>query len=167
MRTGIKRAIAAASIAVAGTAGVAGATAASASTAARSGTEHFQLMSTSFTSNKASVILTGVFTAGGVDIQGKNDRIVLPGGGFTIIHKAAHSAQHFSPRTCLGVDNETGTYKIVKGTGRYAGISGHGSYRLSVMFVGSKNAAGKCSQSKPPQASQVLIRASGPVSGVK
>jgi hypothetical protein len=167
MRTRIKQAIAVASLVVAGTAGAAGATAASASAAARSGTEHFQLMSTSATSSKASFIATGVFTAGGVDIQGKTDRIVLPGGGFTISHKRAKGTQHFNPRTCLGVVSETGTYKISNGTGRYAGIRGHGDYRLSVMFVGSKNAAGKCSQRKPPQAAQVLIRASGPVSGVK
>jgi hypothetical protein len=171
MRIRVKQAIAAASMVLAaGAATGAGLTAASA-TAARpataSGTEHFQLMSTSATSNKGSFIARGVFTAGGMDVQGKNDTVKLPGGGFTITHKQAKGSQHFDPSTCLMTITSTGTYKITKGTGKYAGIRGHGNYRLSILAVGARTSGGKCSKSRPPVAFQQLIRASGPVSGVK
>ena len=56
-------------------------------TAAASGTEHLQLMSTSATSNKASIVVTGVFTAGGVDVQGnKSDTVKFGNGSFKIAH---------------------------------------------------------------------------------
>lgn len=164
MQMRIKRAIAAASVVVAAAAtGAAGLTAAGASTASKTGTEHFQLMSTSATSNKASFIATGVFTAGGVDTQGNVDHVKLPGGGFVITHKQKKGSQHFSTKTCLGVVTSTGTYKLGKGTGKYTGISGHGTYSLRILFVGARTAAGKCSKNKAPVTFQQLITASGPV----
>ncbi len=168
MQMRIKRAIAAASVVVAAAAtGAAGPTAAgattAASTAARSGTEHFQLMSTSATSNKASFIARGVFTAGGVDTENNTDHVKLPGGGFVITHKVSKGTQHFDPKTCLGVIHQVGTYKLSKGTGRYAGIRGHGKFSLRILLIGARTSAGKCSKNKPPTTFQQLITASGPV----
>ena len=157
---------AAGAVAAAGTLAVAGLTAATASTsagAARSGTEHFQLMSTSATSNAESIIATGVFTAGGVDHAGnKVDRAVFPQGTFRIRHSAGTGSQRFNPRTCLGQISLQGTYRLFDGTGKFAGIRGHGRYRLSILFVAAR-AHGKCVQNKPPASFQLIIRARGPV----
>ena len=68
----------------------------------------------------------------------------------------------FSPRTCLAMISQPGTYKITGGTGKYAGITGHGTYHLSFTFIAAR-AAGKCSASAPPVAQQELLRLSGPV----
>jgi hypothetical protein len=154
-------------VAAAGATAVTGLTAASASPATRpsvSGIEHFQLMTTSATSNKESFIALGsVFTAGGVDHQGnKVDTVVVPGGTFKIRHSRGKGTQHFNPKTCLNVISLHGTYKLLPGTGKYRTLSGHGRYQLSIVFVAARNSAGKCSQRKPPVTYQQVIRASGP-----
>ena len=59
--------------------------------------------------------------------------------------------------------NQRGGYRITGGTGKYAGISGHGRYQLSILALGARS-GGKCSQSKPPVAWHQVINASGPVS---
>jgi hypothetical protein len=152
----------------AGTLALAGLTAASASPtggSGRSGIEHFQLMSTSATSSTQSIIATGnVFTAGGVDHTGdKVDRVVFPQGTFHIRHSSGTGPQRFNPRTCLGQIRLHGTYTIFHGTGKFAGIRGHGRYRLSILFVAARTAKGTCAQNKPPATFQLIIRAQGPV----
>jgi hypothetical protein len=162
---------AASAVIAAGAVAVAGLTAASAATAAPaarpsvSGIEHFQLMTTSAISNKESIIALGnVFTAGGVDHQGsKTDLVVFPGGTFKIRHFRGHGTSSFNPTTCLARINRHGTYKLRAGTGKYAGISGHGRYRLKIRFVAARNSNGSCSHSKPPAAFQQIIKAHGPV----
>jgi hypothetical protein len=160
--------VAAGAVAVTGLTGASAATIRPAAPAVRpsvSGIEHFQLMTTSATSNKESIIALGsVFTAGGVDHGGNRvDRVVFPGGTFRIRHSAGKGPQHFNARTCLGVIHQHGTYKLSHGTGKFAGIRGHGRYRLSIVLVGARNANGHCSQSKPPVAFQQIIKAHGPV----
>jgi hypothetical protein len=160
-----KMVVAAGVVVTAATAAVAGLTAASASPAgpSASGTEHFQLMTTSVTSNRESIIaIGGVFTAGGVDFQGnKVDRVVFPRGTFKITHSSGTGSTHFNPRTCLNVISLHGTYRLGSGTGAYKHISGHGRYRLSILFVAARS-KGKCSQTKPPVAFQQIIKAQGP-----
>ncbi len=153
-------------IAATGAITVTGLTAASASPAARpamSGIQRFQLMTTSETSSTESIIALGsVFTAGGVDHQGnKIDQVVFPGGTFQIAHSPGHGPQRFNPRTCLGQISQHGTYRLGRGTGRYAGISGHGRYQLSIVFVAARNSKGNCTQRAT--AFQQIIRARGPV----
>jgi hypothetical protein len=60
--------------------------------------------------------------------------------------------------------SQHGTYKLLGGTGKYAGISGHGTYQISILGVGARNLKGACARSKPPVAFELIIRASGPVS---
>jgi hypothetical protein len=128
-----------------------------------SGTEQFQLMSTSATSSTSSMIARGVFTAGGVDHTGSNvDTAVFPGGTFKIAHSQGTGSQSFNPKTCLMTVNQHGTYKLSGGTGKYAGISGSGTYRVSILVV-SPRSGGKCVKGKPPVAFQQIIRAAGPV----
>jgi len=152
-------ALAAATAAVTG-----GGTALASRAPAASGTEHLQLMSTSATSNKASIIVSGVFTAGGVDVQGnKTDTVKFSNGSFKIAHSNGTGTQKFNPTTCLMSLQLHGTYKISNGTGAYKGISGHGKYQLSILGVAAR-VNGKCSQKAAPIAFQQLIKASGPVS---
>ena len=126
------------------------------------GTEHFQAVSTSLTSSRSKVVAYGVFNASGVDIATSNtrDTFKFPGGKFRVTHHATRSRQHFNTTTCAGTFRERGRYKISHGTGRYAGISGHGRYRLRGLIVARHTAHG-CS--RRPIAIQVIIRAHGPV----
>ena len=164
MKRNIFLPIAAASIAAA-TAGALrlAAPAGAASRTAASGTEHFQLMSTSPTSNTANVIASGVFTKAGIDHQGSKvqhagvqqrhiqDR-ALPGTG----------TPKLNPKTCLLTLNLRGTIALSGGTGAYKGISGKGTYQFSELAILAKS-GGKCTMKKPPTASQVIIKATASV----
>jgi len=137
---------------------------AGASSAHVTGTENFQIVSTSATSSNASVIATGVFTAGGVDHTGnKVDTFVFSNGTVKVAHKGPSTA-HINPRTCLLTIAGHGTFKITGGTGAYAKLSGAGTYKLNILAVAAKNAAGKCSQKMPPTAFQQIVKATGKVS---
>jgi hypothetical protein len=144
-------------------------TASAAPTAARaavSGTEHFQMMTTSGTGSTGSVIASGVFTAPAVDHEHdatNTSTFTFANGTILIKHSNGTGTQHFDPKTCLMTINLHGTYKLVSGTGKYAGISGSGKYQLSILAIGARS-GGKCSQNKPPVALHQVINASGPVS---
>jgi hypothetical protein len=162
-----KRLLAAAgAVAVAGAIAVTGVTAASAaqrSIPAVSGTEHFQLVTTSATSSTGRVIAYGVFTAPAVDHMGNSvDKFVFRSGSFKVKHSPGKGPQSFNPKTCLMTISQHGTYKISGGTGAYRGISGHGTYHFTLLLIGARS-KGKCSQSKPPVAVEEIITASGPV----
>jgi hypothetical protein len=155
---------AAAAIAGIGLAGSAGASPASpASPGAVTGTEHIQIMTTSATSPLASTIVWGPVTAAGVNHMGNTvDTTVFPGGTWRIRHSNGTGPQSFNPKTCLLLVNQHGTYTILGGTGKYKGISGHGTYKISIVAIGAK-VKGVCSQTRPPVAWQQVIDASGPV----
>jgi hypothetical protein len=156
-------AAAAASLAVTG----ASASAASASPGTQqgaAGTESIQIMSAATTPGPASAIAQGVFGAAGLAYLGdaRVGRIVFPGGTITISHQAGHGTSHFYPGVCMSVISQPGTYRIVGGSGKYAGISGHGTYQLSLEIVAAR-AHGHCSSAEPPVAQQELLRLSGPL----
>ena len=152
--------LAAGAIALSGTL----AAAAAPSSSGASGIEHFQAMSTSETGTPTTVIAQGVFTAGGVDITTSNttDTFKFPNGTIRVRHSPGTGPASFNPRTCLLTVHQHGTYTLLGGTGKYAGISGHGRYRLDVLGVAARS-HGKCSQTKPLVAFEQIIRASGPV----
>jgi hypothetical protein len=129
-----------------------------------SGTEYIQIMSASTTPGPASAIAQGVFGAAGLAYVGdaRLGRIVFPGGTITISHQAGPGTSHFYPGACLSVISQPGTYRIVGGSGKYAGISGHGTYQLSLEMVAAR-VHGDCSSAKPPVAQQELLRLSGPL----
>lgn len=164
-RHSIRRLAAASAVAVTTAVLVTGITTAGAATQpvpAVSGTEHIQIMST--TSGNASAIAYGAFTAAGAARLGgaKVGLIVLQGGTIKLSHHAAKTTGNFSPSTCLNSVSQAGSYKILSGTGRYAGIRGHGTFKLSFLFV-TRRVHGACSASKAPVAQQELLRLSGPV----
>ena len=143
--------------------GVTAASAAPVTGQAASGTEYVQIMSTSAT-GPASAIARGVFTAAGQARLGdaRIGTIAFGGGTIVLSHRPAKSSSHFYPAGCLSLISQSGTYQIVRGTGRYAGISGHGTYQLSLEIVAAR-VHGGCSSAKPSIAQQELLRLAGPV----
>jgi hypothetical protein len=161
----MRKTIMAAITAAATTAAVGGAGIAAASThsGGTTGTEHFQLMSTLPTGTTASLIAYGAFTAAAVDhLHGNVDHFVFSNGTIRVRHSNPTGPQSFNPKTCLLTANLHGTYRILGGTGKYAGISGQGTYRFTILSLGARS-GGKCSQSKLVARHQV-VNASGPVS---
>jgi len=132
--------------------------------AGTSGLERFQFMSTSATSTKTTVIARGVFTAGGIDIETSNttDTLKFPNGTIRLRHSEPVGSVYFNRHTCLLNVFQHGTYKLLGGTGKYAGISGYGRFQLHILSVGARS-QGKCDDTKPPAAFELVIRAFGPV----
>jgi hypothetical protein len=93
------------------------------------------------------VIAHGVFTAGGIDITTSNttDTLKFPNGTIRLRHSPGTGPQSFNRHTCLFTVHQHGTYTLLSGTGKYAGISGHGRYRLDILAVGARS-HGKCTQ---------------------
>jgi hypothetical protein len=141
--------------------------AAASASAAGARTEHFQIMTTSATSSKSSIIATGAFTAGGVNVGGNGNNgtstAVFPGGTFKITHRTVHAKPTFNSRTCLFTLQARGTYKLAGGTGKYAEISGHGTFVVRILAVFARNSKGQCTQAKVPAAFQQVINAHGRV----
>jgi hypothetical protein len=130
--------------------------------AAVTGTEHFQLMTTSETATTLSIVASGVFTAPGVDHLGKTvDTLVFPGGSIKVKPTAQIGTQSLDP-TCLSTVSEQGIYSFVGGTGKYKGISGHGKYTVSILEILPK-VQGQCALNATPRAFQQVTNASGPV----
>lgn len=130
-----------------------------------SGTENFQMMTTSATSTTDSVIASGVFTAPGVDHENQSNntaKFVFSNGTVSLKHSPGTGTQSENPKTCLLTVNLHGTYTLTGGTGAYAGITGSGTYKLSILGIGARS-GGKCSNSQPPAAWQQVIRATGQV----
>jgi hypothetical protein len=154
----------AAAVVFAASLAVTGATAASATPASVSGTLSVQIVSTSATSPTESVITHGLFTDYGVDYPGNTvDKIVLQNGSFRVAHSTGVGPQSFNPQTCLLLVDQHGTYTIYRGTGKYRGIRGSGTYHVTVTSIAAR-VKGQCSQKLPPVAYQLIIMASGPVS---
>jgi hypothetical protein len=128
---------------------------------ARTVNDSIQLMTTSATSNTLGAIETGVFNGAGVDYSGNNvDTLVFPGGTYKVRHGAGTGTQSLNPKTCVLRVNLHGTDTAFGGTGKFRGISGHGTWHASVLAVYARS-AGKCSASKVPLAFQEIITGSG------
>jgi hypothetical protein len=153
--------------AIIGLAVPAGASPVTAKPAAVTGIEHFQMMNTttSATSTTNPLIAWGLFTLPAIDKENSNniDTFKFPGGTFLVKHTPKKGTMHqsFSPKTCLFQYSEKGTLKVGSGTGKFKGISGAGTYALSVIGIGPKLKNGTCnpSQTAPAAAQQQLIQA--------
>jgi hypothetical protein len=146
-------------------AGGAGAAVASASVSpSTSGTEHFQIMRTSASAKKSSVIATGAFAGGGTISNGFGNggtgNVTLPGGKFKITAKKVSVAAGFNTRTCVSTTDGNGAYKLHGGTGKYAKISGSGKFTIKGLTVDARNSKGKCTAK--PVAYQLIITLHGP-----
>jgi hypothetical protein len=127
--------------------------------------EYFHSMTTSGTASQISVIATGVFTAGGVDITrtAATDIFKFPGGTISVTHHSVHVTKAFNRKTCLFTGTDYGTYKLTGGTGEYAGISGSGRALSHVIGVAARDAKGRCSLTLAPIAFQFVTNSHGPV----
>ncbi len=126
-------------------------------------TEHFSFVSTAITGNTFSAIATGAFTAGGTaNLPSGKGTLKFPGGTIKVTNKAGRAKNNFNAKACLSTSVQAGTFKIISGTGVYAGITGSGKYTGSFTEVGPV-VAGKCSSKGNPVAVQSIITASGPV----
>lgn len=131
-----------------------------------SGTENLQFMTTSAPGNPSVIASGSVFTAAGVDHENRQTNtgtLVFPNGSVTAKHSAGQGTQSFNPKTCLLKINFHGTYQLTGGTGAYTGITGSGTYKLSILAIGAKS-GGKCTQSQPPVAFHEVINATGTAS---
>jgi hypothetical protein len=173
-RVAVAAMIGAAVAAVVGLAVPAGASPIAARPAAVTGTEHFQVMSTSTANTPNSPLLAwGVFTGAGVDrVISSNaagtkgvDMFIFPNGKFKVTHTAKHQKQSFNARTCFYAFSETGVFTLSGGTGKYKGISGHGNYAVSVIGLGPKLKSGACNPNMNARsiAQQQEIAATGSV----
>jgi hypothetical protein len=133
--------------------------------AAVSGNETFQIMTTSVTGSP-SVITSGVFTAPGTDQENQKagtSKFTFPTGTVSLKHSPGTGSQSLNPKTCLLTISLHGTYTFTGGTGAYAGITGGGTYKLSILGIAARS-GGKCSQSLPPLAYHQVINATGTAS---
>jgi len=132
--------------------------------AVRAKAEHLRFMSTTATSLRISVIATGAFTVGGTDLPGRvTDVLRFPGGTLRYRHVSHTFSASFDTQTCLLTENETGSFTIGNGTGRYARVHGSGKYALSIVAVTAKNRAGQCIHVDAPATFQQLTTANGTV----
>jgi len=140
--------------------------AASAATGHASGkSESFRLVS-GVISGAGSVIATGAFTAGGrANLNTRNGVLHFPGGTITAFPHAQATVTQVNRHTCLMTIVQRGTYRLGRGTGKYAHLTGHGRYVAHILAVLNRTRKGRCSQSKRPQALQQVITAHGPVAG--
>jgi hypothetical protein len=158
---------AAAVAAVIGLAVPAGASPAAGS-AAVSGAEHFQLITLSPTATTLSVTSWGVDTMAGTDHEGSSntntatDKLVYPKGTFKVTHTGPFSMK-MNSKSCFITGTSKGTIKISGGTGAYKGISGKGTYSLTVIGIAPKTKSGACNQNANPVGFQEVVTANATV----
>jgi hypothetical protein len=128
-------------------------------------TEHFTFMSTAVTADKFNVIATGAFTAGGTatPLAAKNT-LRFPGGTIEVAGKNKGKPVYTAnTTTCYETLSQKGSYTITGGTGKYQGITGSGTFVLSIRQF-APIVGGKCDTKTSKRApSQGVITATGPV----
>jgi hypothetical protein len=120
--------------------------------------QRFLVLSTHPSDDTPTVLGFGPIHAKGIDktINNRKDVFVFPNGKLVVRHHAT-SRHHFSdPTTCLFRERERGHYRIVRGTGAYAGARGHGHYHVTVTAIG-------CRQHHQPNTFVLQIKARGPI----
>jgi hypothetical protein len=143
---------------------------ASASTSAAapsaSGTEHLYLMTTQPSASRYSIIVNGVFTAGGVDISGRTtDTVRVTDGTFKVHHGGAVHVikQQLNPRTCLAQFEATGAITLGGGTGAYKKLTGSGKALISELAIARRNSKGACNLNANPLVNEQTITATAHV----
>ena len=107
-----------------------------------------------------------VFTAAGTDQENQKAstaKFAFPNGTVSVKHSPGTGTHSFNPKTCLATVNLHGTYTYTGGTGAYAGITGTGTYKMSILAVAARS-GGKCSQSLPLVAYHQIVDATGTAS---
>ena len=110
-----------------------------------------------------SVIASGVFTAPGTDqenVQAGTSKFTFPNGTVSLKHSPGKGTQSLNPKTCLATINLHGTYTMTGGTGAYSGVTGSGTYKLSILAIATRS-GGKCDLNNPPVAWHQVVNATG------
>jgi hypothetical protein len=130
---------------------------------AKSGTEYFLIAEAG---NTQTVVAHGLFTGGGRDDASHEnyDILHLGGGTLRVNHPDAQSkfTQHINPKSCFITFKITGKYTLSDGTGRFAGVTGHGNYVVSEQGILARDKKGACSQEQEPITQAGEVTASGP-----
>jgi hypothetical protein len=132
---------------------------------ATSGTEHFGLMTTLPGASKYTIIASGVFTAGGVDISGNStDTAKFANGSFKIHHggKVKVVKEQLNPKTCLELAIVKVKFTPGGGTGAYKGLSGSGKATVNDLAIGSRS-KGHCNPNANPVHNEETIAATAHV----
>lgn len=116
-----------------------------------------------------TVVASGVINGAGTDKtvsdsqSGSVERLDFPGQGtlFITTTNDPNQTQSFDPRTCVGTFSGTGTWRITKGTGDFAGATGSGTYTLQGTFIADRTESGGCA--KRSGTFVVLVTATGHV----
>jgi len=155
-----------AAITVSGT-GIAAASAQPSAPASRHGTEHFTFMFASTSTDVGSIIATGPFTDGGtinISSRGPTAEMKLGAGTIRLTGTSPRGPSSKTNRaTCLTTVSERGTYKLSRGTGRYAGIRGTGRFTATDRIVSHHRRNGGCATYRSPLAEQTILTLAGSV----
>ena len=133
-----------------------------AAVATASNIEHFRIVGIN---QKEGVVAHGVFTgAGRAEQHGQTDTLHLGGGAIEVKHpdSQSHFRFHLNPTTCYVTIFGRGKYQIMSGTGRFEGVTGHGTYRFHGQGVLNRTDTGDCQKRGEPRYQVSTIRAHGP-----
>ena len=83
------------------------------------------------------------------------------GAGTIRVTPNGHPRSKTNLATCLTTVSERGTYKLSRGTGRYAGIRGSGHFTAIDRVVSHHKRNGGCVTNRPPLAVQAIFALSG------
>lgn len=99
--------------------------------------QRFLLLRTHPSDQTPTALGFGPIHAKGFDnvINRRKDVFVFPKGKLVIRHRAADRHLTRDQTTCLGRYRERGHYRIVRGTGAYAGARGRGHYHVKTLFI--------------------------------
>ncbi|HEY3734115.1 MAG TPA: hypothetical protein VGL63_09380 [Streptosporangiaceae bacterium] len=127
--------------------------------------EHFQIMSTSSTASTNSLVAWGAFAGGGTDIVHANgsETYRFANGSFVVVPTPGSVKSFTDSKTCFSRVMVQGTYVISQGTGKFAGITGSGTARVSLLSA-EPRVNGACSATAAPTSFQELVQLSGPFS---
>jgi hypothetical protein len=133
-----------------------------ATASASAATERFSFMGT-VSDGSYSVIATGAFTDGGIArVRNGHGTLWLRDGTITLKTRHRKPKVHIDETSCVGEVTESGTYKLVGGTGAYKGIRGSGTLEGHYTAVGRKK-DGVCSRTTDPAAAQLTLIGRGPI----
>ena len=127
---------------------------------AASANETFNLMTTQPSSARYSLIASGVFTAGGVDIAGNTtDTAKFPAGSFKIHHGGTPKIikESVNAKTCLAFFEAKAPFTIGSGTGAYKGITGSGTATITELGIAARNKQGACNFNANPLVNEETI----------
>jgi hypothetical protein len=122
------------------------------------GNQKFIVLQTDPNADGGTVVAMGPIHAVGEDIvMGEfKDKFKFEDGSLIITHKPKKGSTHetFDEVTCYFTFSEKGTWKVAKGTGAYADMTGGGTYKVNGQGIG-------CDEKAPPEEFAVMITAVG------